>query len=304
MTLETSSIEIVGSPVKNQILTAIVTNLGGINGNISFQWESSLNGINWTNLVNATSSMLLLTSLLVGKQIRVTVSSSDDLGNNESLTSSPTASISDINISGSIAIRCNPTTDQVLTAVVTDIDGTNGTISYQWQSSSNGITWVNIDGATASTLFLTNLSVGNQVRVVASYIDSLGNNESLISPATFSIAGTKPVITLPMFRAEYFEFADIPDELIEINLAKALRLIHEATWRNYYQDAVLLLTAHELFLRQQEAVLSQVQAASIREKESFQTLNLSRDSDYYALSNYGLRLLALKKQLPRCGFTW
>ena len=110
--------------------------------------------------------------------------------------------------------------------------------------------------------------------------------------------------TLLKFRAEYFEFGDIPDELIEINLAKALRVVSETTWRNYYEDAILLLTAHELFLRQQEAILTQVQAAAIREKESFQTLNLTRDSDYYSLSTYGLKLLALKKQLPRCGFTW
>jgi hypothetical protein len=110
--------------------------------------------------------------------------------------------------------------------------------------------------------------------------------------------------TLLRFRSEYFEFGDIPDELIEMNLTKSLRVLSASTWKDYYEDAVFLLTAHELFLRQQEAVLVQVQAATIRDKETFQTLNLSRDSDYYSLSNYGLRLLALKKQLPKCGFIW
>ena len=304
MTLETSSVLITGDPIRNQVLSAAVTDMSGTNGNISFQWESSVDGVVWTNLVEATSSMLFLSALLVGKQVRVTVSSIDDMGNSESLTSSATAFITDPSIAASIAIICNPMSDQVLTAVLTNIQGTNGDVFYQWQSTSNGIHWTDIVEATSSSIFLTDVLVGKRVRVIASYTDNQGNDEILTSLATGIITGIKPAITLPMFRAEYFEFAEIPDELVEVNLAKALRVVNEVTWRNYYQDAVLLLTAHELFLRQQEAILTQVQAAAIREQATFQALNLTRDSDYYSLSNYGLRLLALKKQLPRSGFTW
>ena len=304
MTLETSLALIEGDPIKNQLLRAIVTNISGTTGSINYQWESSLDGIAWTNLVGATDSMLLLTGLLVGKQVRFTVSATDGQGNSESLTSLATAFITDANIAGSVAILCNATSDQVLTAVMTDIDRTSGNILYQCQSSSNGISWSDIVGATSSSFFPTDLLIGKQVRVTVSYTDNQGNSENLTSSATASITGTKPAITLPMFRAEYFEFGEIPDELIEVNLAKALRVINKVTWRNYYQDAVLLLTAHELFLRQQEAILIQVQAATIREKATFQAFNLTRDSDYYSLSHYGLRLLALKKQLPKCGFTW
>jgi hypothetical protein len=304
MTLETSLVLIEGNPIKNQLLNAIVTNVGGTTGSINYQWESSLDGIVWTNLAGATSSMLLLTASLVGYRVRFIVSATNDQGNSESLTSLATEPITDANIPGSVAILCNATSDQVLTAVLTDPDGINGDVLYQWQSTSNGISWSDIVGATSSSFFPTNLLVGKQLRVTVSYTDNQGNSESLTSSATASITGAKPVITLPMFRAEYFEFGEIPDELVEVNLAKALRIVNEVTWRNYYQDAVLLLTAHELFLRQQEAILTQVQAAAIREQATFQTLNLARDSNYYSLSNYGLRLLALKKQLPRCGFTW
>lgn len=304
MTLEASSILITGNPIRNQVLSAAVTNMGGTNGNISFQWESSVDGVVWTNLVEATSSMLFLSALLVGKQVRVTVSSIDDQGNSESLTSSATAFITDPSIAASIAIICNPMSDQVLTAVLTNIQGTNGDVFYQWQSTSNGIYWTDIVEATSSSIFLTDVLVGKRVRVIASYTDNQGNDEILTSLATGIITGIKPAITLPMFRAEYFEFAEIPDELVEVNLAKALRVVNEVTWRNYYQDAVLLLTAHELFLRQQEAILTQVQAAAIREQATYQALNLTRDSNYYSLSNYGLRLLALKKQLPKSGFAW
>jgi hypothetical protein len=112
------------------------------------------------------------------------------------------------------------------------------------------------------------------------------------------------LITLEAFRMEYHEFADMPDEIIQANLNKSVRFVSELYWRNYYIDAVFLLTAHEIFLRQQEAVLSQTQSAAIRDNLPFQTLNLNRDSEYYSLSNYGLKLIAMKKQLPKSGFTF
>jgi hypothetical protein len=111
------------------------------------------------------------------------------------------------------------------------------------------------------------------------------------------------LITLQAFRMEYPEFSEIPDEIIQGTLTKTTRLISEDYWRNYYLDAVFLSTAHEIFLRQQEAVLSQTQAAAIRDNPTFQSLNLNSSSDYYSTSNYGLSLLALKKRLPKSGFT-
>jgi hypothetical protein len=112
------------------------------------------------------------------------------------------------------------------------------------------------------------------------------------------------LITLEAFRMEYHEFADMPDEIIQANLNKSVRVVPKLFWKNYYIDAVFLLTAHEIYLRQQEAILSQTQSAAIRDKPVFQTININRDSEYYSLSHYGLRLIALKKQLPKSGFTF
>ena len=192
----TGSIIIAGSAIKNQILTAIVTDIDGTSGTITYQWQSSSNGTNWTDIVGATSSTLVLTASLVGKRVRVSASYTDDFGTSENLISTATASITSTNIEGLVVVAGSPTRGQVLTAVVTDIDGTSGTIAYQWQSSSNGSNWSNVSGATSSTLLLTNSLVGRQIRVTISYTDDFGFTESLTSLATSFIAGINTVGTI------------------------------------------------------------------------------------------------------------
>lgn len=111
------------------------------------------------------------------------------------------------------------------------------------------------------------------------------------------------LITLEAFRMECPEFAEIPDEIIQATLDKSVRIVQESYWKNYYLDAVFLTTAHEIFLRQQEAILGQTQAAAIRDNPTFQSLNFGT-GDYYSLSNYGLKLQSIKKLLPKSGFVY
>jgi Ca2+-binding RTX toxin-like protein len=62
-----------------------------------------------------------------------------------------------------------------------------GTLSYQWQSSTNGTTWTPIAAATASTFTLSGTQVGTQVRVMVSYTDGQGTAESVTSAATAAV---------------------------------------------------------------------------------------------------------------------
>ncbi|MET4045643.1 DUF4082 domain-containing protein, partial [Bradyrhizobium sp. RT6a] len=55
---------------------------------------------------------------------------------------------------GTVSISGTPTQKQILTAAVSDADGVPSAVTYQWQQSTNGTTWSNITGATASTLTL------------------------------------------------------------------------------------------------------------------------------------------------------
>jgi Ca2+-binding RTX toxin-like protein len=80
---------------------------------------------------------------------------------------------------------------QVLTAdtsSIIDVDGlSNAQFTFQWQET-NGVTFVDIVGATASTFTLGQAQVGDQVRVVVSYVDDFGAAESIASDATAPVA--------------------------------------------------------------------------------------------------------------------
>jgi Domain of unknown function (DUF4347)/Domain of unknown function (DUF4082) len=89
---------------------------------------------------------------------------------------------------GSVAVNGTPTQNQTLTANVADTDGLTGvTINYQWQQFVSG-NWTNIVGATSQTLNLTQAQVGNQVRATATYTDTLGTSENVISTPTSAVA--------------------------------------------------------------------------------------------------------------------
>src|SRR3954462_14930375 len=89
---------------------------------------------------------------------------------------------------GLIVLSGTATQNQVVAASVSDADGipAGAPITYQWQQSSNGTAWSNINGATASTLVLGQAQVGSFVRASATYTDSLGSSENPVSSATAS----------------------------------------------------------------------------------------------------------------------
>ncbi len=72
---------------------------------------------------------------------------------------------------------------QVLTVAKTadDPDG-NGSLSYQWQSSTDGNTWSNI-GSNAATYTLTAAEQSKQIRVQVSYTDAQAFTEAITIPA-------------------------------------------------------------------------------------------------------------------------
>ncbi|HEY7987518.1 MAG TPA: calcium-binding protein, partial [Methylophilaceae bacterium] len=195
----TGAVIVAGTATQNQVLTASNTlaDIDGL-GTITYQWQSSPDGSTWTNISGATAATFTLTDTQVGKQVRVTASYTDAHGTAESVSSSATATIVNVNDTptGSVTVSGTTTQNQVLTASNTLADGDGlGTVSYQWQSSPNGTTWTNIGGATASTFTLTETQVGKQVRAVASYTDGHGTLESVNSTATSAIANVNDAPT-------------------------------------------------------------------------------------------------------------
>ena len=64
---------------------------------------------------------------------------------------------------------------------VTDSDGM-GSVSVQWQISSDNKKWTNISGATNQSFTPREVHVGKRLRVAISYVDGQGNLEPLTSP--------------------------------------------------------------------------------------------------------------------------
>ncbi|MBF0439716.1 MAG: hypothetical protein HQL93_11425, partial [Magnetococcales bacterium] len=156
-------------------------------GTISYKWQVSVDGFtNWTDIAGATANTFTLTQNEVGKYIRSVASYTDGQGTAESVTSSATSAVTNLNDppTGSVTITGTATQGQTLTATNTlaDLDGM-GTIGYQWKADG-----IAISGATNSTLILAESQVGKAITVVASYIDGQGTTESMTSTATGSIA--------------------------------------------------------------------------------------------------------------------
>jgi hypothetical protein len=143
----------------------------------------------WTDL--SSGSSLKLTESEVGKYLFAYASYVDGKGNSESVSSTTTTSVVNVNDSpvGSVLITGTAKSGQVLTASnnLSDLDGL-GTISYAWQSSNDGLTWANLSNG--STLTVSNTLVGKYIRTNATYTDGRGTSESVPSIKTEAV---KPI---------------------------------------------------------------------------------------------------------------
>ncbi|WP_264477949.1 hypothetical protein, partial [Planktothrix agardhii] len=191
--LPTGNVSITGTATQNQVLTATNTlaDADGL-GTFNYQWqESADNGVTWTNISGATNNTFTLSQAQVGKKVQAKVSYTDLLGTAETVNSSPTSVVTNVNDAptGNVSITGTATQNQTLTATNTlaDADGL-GTFNYQWQESSdNGITWTNISGATNDTFALSQTQVGKKIQVKVSYTDELGTQETVNSSPTSAV---------------------------------------------------------------------------------------------------------------------
>ena len=193
--LPTGNLTITGTPKQGQTLQATnsLADADGI-GTITYQWQSSLDGNTWTN--QATSTSLSLTESLVDKKIRVLASYIDGLGTKESAASTATASVINVNDTptGNVSIYGTLKQGIILAATntVTDLDGL-GTITYQWQSSSDNLNWTTL--GTGSTFTLQEAQVGKQIKVNALYTDGHGTSESVSSATSSAVANVNDTPT-------------------------------------------------------------------------------------------------------------
>ncbi len=185
----TGTLAISGTVAENQTLTAVNTLADGDGlGTVSYQWQRD--GV---DISGATEATYTLGDADVGAAITLEASYTDGNGTSETVTSSATAAVTNVNdpTTGTIAISGTVTEDQTLTAVNTLADGDGlGTVSYQWQRDG-----VDISGATESTYTLGNDDAGTAITLVASYTDGEGTSETITSSATPAVVNVSDPTT-------------------------------------------------------------------------------------------------------------
>ena len=176
------AVTISGIATQNQTLTAsnTLSDPDGL-GAITYQWQAD-----GANINGATAGTLVLTEAEVGKFITVAAIYTDGYGTVESVTSSATSTVINVNDTptGAITIVGTVAEDQNLTisSTLADADGM-GVVSYQWQRSLTGAHWETV--GTASSFTPGDAEVGYELRVRADYTDGHGTATTVFSGGIF-----------------------------------------------------------------------------------------------------------------------
>lgn len=176
------SVTIAGTAAEDATLTA-GHSLGDADGLGTISWQWQADGV---DIDGAASDTLVLGQEQVGSTITVVARYVDGYGFSEMVTSDATPEVENVNDdpTGSVSIEGTAEQGQTLTAShdIEDQDGL-GTIHWQWQSDG-----IDIDGATAGTLVLSQAEVDGVITVVATYVDGHGNTETVTSGMTSPVA--------------------------------------------------------------------------------------------------------------------
>ena len=164
----------------------------------AYQWLADGTGI-----AGATGDAYILTTSEMGKIIKVRVSFTDDAGNEETLTSTATGTVSpavqpqtaNSSATGVPTVTGTAQVGETLsvdTSGIADADGlTNVSYSYQWVANDEG-TDANISSETDATYTLVAADVGDTIKVKVTFTDDAGNEEALTSGATDAVAAADP----------------------------------------------------------------------------------------------------------------
>ncbi|MBU3699213.1 MAG: hypothetical protein FGM33_04275, partial [Candidatus Kapabacteria bacterium] len=130
------------------------TTNGDGSGTITYRWESSTNGTTWTSISGESASTYDVPAGLTTttQYRRTTISTLNSVACESVPTASITVTVQSVPTAGVIAAAqtiCNGGNPAAFTSTT---DGTgSGTITYRWESSTDGTNWAAISGESAST---------------------------------------------------------------------------------------------------------------------------------------------------------
>jgi hypothetical protein len=190
-----------------------ISDQDGYKNDASFQWQVSDENDN-NKYIDISSdskeSSYRLTDKNLNRYIRVVVSYQDENGTSETLYSNPIGPIKnpvetvnhpgvidDINGSAIIGII-------ITSGIITDEDEFSlSKVEYKWQLSNTiDGTYENISGATDINFTISQNEVGKYIRVVGTYKDNRGTNETVISKSIGPIAPIAVNLFTPLDNAQ------------------------------------------------------------------------------------------------------
>lgn len=156
-------------------------------GTFTYQWQSSSDNSTWADIASATSSSYTLTSTEASKYVRAQVVNTSSAGAGVAYSVARSKVGAPYNtalpaITGTIKVG---STQTVSTGTWSN---TPTSYSYQWQKSSDGISWINLDGATTSTYSPTFDVANLQIRVSV----GAGNAVETATVTTAIVSGFLP----------------------------------------------------------------------------------------------------------------
>jgi hypothetical protein len=152
---------------------------------LSYQWQRSTDaGTSWADIAGASAATYTIASVdtpLTGSQYRVVVK-----GTVGSVTSSA-ATLTVTAVTSAPTITTQPAAQTVVAGgnASFSVTAAGTALTYQWQSSPDGIAWTNVSGATGATLSLSAIPLadsGKRWRVVVSNSGgSVNSNAALLT---------------------------------------------------------------------------------------------------------------------------
>lgn len=156
----------------------------------TYQWQSSSNGIAWTNIASATTSTYTTAFEVANLQVRVSFTNTNSVG---------AATVNTAAVQGFLPPLATtmPVTSDTATVQSTYVISLTSTAddaiwpstkssayTYQWQrSSDNGSSWTIISGSTSSSYTVASIDVGYKVRLQVSVSTSNGSSSAYSLPS-------------------------------------------------------------------------------------------------------------------------
>jgi len=182
---------VTGSAQRASVLSTTTGSWTGLGNTLSIQWQEN-SGSGYTNIAGATSATYTLGVADEGSAVRVVVTATNADGT-ATATSAATATVIAAPPVNTAAPSLTGTVQRTgaLTVSLGTWGGVGNTYTDQWQRSSDGITWTNISGATATTYTIGTADEGSMLRAVVTATNpdaSVGAD----TPATTTVAASPP----------------------------------------------------------------------------------------------------------------